>query len=141
MTMFRHVAFVAGGIIMLLPRGLCWSCRFWTFTFHGTFLMTRIQVFDPPMCCLTGVCGPQVDPQLPRFAADLQWLQKQGLEIERYNLTQQRQAFVQNAVVKQALVTYLVLRSRSIHSVRVLGNGMNSVLRFEPQPDEPDHGR
>jgi AhpD family alkylhydroperoxidase len=66
--------------------------------------MTRLQVFDPPMCCSTGVCGPQVDPQLPRFAADLQWLQKQGLEVERFNLTQQPQAFVQNAVVKQALV-------------------------------------
>jgi AhpD family alkylhydroperoxidase len=46
----------------------------------------------------------QVDPQLPRFAADLQWLQQQGLEVERYNLAQQPQAFVQNAVVKQALV-------------------------------------
>jgi AhpD family alkylhydroperoxidase len=67
--------------------------------------MTRIQVFDPPMCCSTGVCGPQVDPELPRFAADLQWLQKQGLEVERYNLTQQPQAFVQNAVVKQVLVS------------------------------------
>jgi AhpD family alkylhydroperoxidase len=66
--------------------------------------MTRLQVFDPPMCCSTGVCGPQVDPQLPRFAADLQWLQKQGLEVERFNLAQQPQAFVQSALVKQALV-------------------------------------
>lgn len=66
--------------------------------------MTRFLVFDPPMCCSTGVCGPQVDPQLPRFAADLQWLQNQGLQVERYNLAQQPQAFVQNAVVKQALV-------------------------------------
>jgi AhpD family alkylhydroperoxidase len=56
------------------------------------------------MCCSTGVCGPQVDPQLPRFAADLQWLREQGIEVERYNLAQQPQAFVQNAVVKQALV-------------------------------------
>ena len=31
--------------------------------------MTHLQVFDPPMCCSTGVCGPQVDPELPRFAA------------------------------------------------------------------------
>ena len=66
--------------------------------------MTRLQVFDPPMCCSTGVCGPQVDPQLPRFAADLQWLEAQGLQVERHNLAQQPQAFVQNALVKQALV-------------------------------------
>ena len=36
----------------------------------------RIQVFDPPMCCSTGVCGPDVDPVLVRFAADLAWLQE-----------------------------------------------------------------
>jgi hypothetical protein len=25
------------------------------------------------MCCSTGICGPSVDPQLIRFAADLEW--------------------------------------------------------------------
>jgi AhpD family alkylhydroperoxidase len=65
--------------------------------------MTRVQVFDPPMCCSTGVCGPQVDPLLPRFAADLEWLRTQGVEVERYNLAQQPKAFVDTAVVKQAL--------------------------------------
>jgi len=56
------------------------------------------------MCCSTGVCGPQVDPQLPRFAADLEWLRNQGVEVERYNLAQQTGAFVDNAAVKQTLV-------------------------------------
>jgi hypothetical protein len=36
--------------------------------------MPRIDVYDPPMCCSTGVCGPDVDPALPRFAGDLAWL-------------------------------------------------------------------
>jgi hypothetical protein len=36
--------------------------------------MTSIRVFDPAMCCSTGICGPSVDPQLVRFAADLDWL-------------------------------------------------------------------
>ena len=66
--------------------------------------MTRLQVFDPPMCCSTGVCGPQVDPQLPRFAADLEWLRTQGVEVERYNLAQQAEAFVDNKTVKQTLI-------------------------------------
>ena len=66
--------------------------------------MGRLQVFDPAMCCSTGVCGPQVDPQLPRFAADLEWLRTQGIEVERYNLAQQAKAFVDNATVKQTLV-------------------------------------
>jgi len=65
--------------------------------------MARLQVFDPPMCCSTGVCGPQVDPRLPRFAADLEWLRTQGVEVQRYNLAQQPQVFVETAAVKQAL--------------------------------------
>ena len=65
--------------------------------------MTRLQVFDPAMCCSTGVCGPQVDPQLPRFAADLEWLRTQGVEVERYNLAQQPKAFVETRAVKQTL--------------------------------------
>ena len=50
--------------------------------------MKTIQVYDKPMCCSTGVCGPQVDPVLPRFAADLAWLKSQGHQVERFNLAQ-----------------------------------------------------
>jgi len=62
-----------------------------------------IQVFDPAMCCSTGVCGPKVDPVLPRFAADLDWLKQQGVRVERYNLSQQPAAFAESATVRQAL--------------------------------------
>ncbi|HVV73595.1 MAG TPA: arsenite efflux transporter metallochaperone ArsD [Verrucomicrobiae bacterium] len=63
----------------------------------------RIQVYDPAMCCSTGVCGPDVDPTLVRFAGDLKWLQEQGVAVERFNLSQSPMAFVENGVVKQAL--------------------------------------
>jgi len=65
--------------------------------------MPKLQVFDPPMCCSTGVCGPSIDPALPRFAADLEWLKGKGLEVERYNLAQEVAAFTNNPVVKTAL--------------------------------------
>lgn len=65
--------------------------------------MKTIQVFDKPMCCSTGVCGPQVDPVLPRFAADLDWLKQQGHSVERFNLAQQPAAFTENRDVRQAL--------------------------------------
>ena len=65
--------------------------------------MIQLQVFDPPMCCATGVCGPQIDPALARFAADLDWLKVQGISVERFNLAQQPAAFAQNDVVKRAL--------------------------------------
>lgn len=65
--------------------------------------MAKMQVFDPAMCCSTGVCGPSVDPTLPRFAADLEWLKSKGVEVERFNLAQQVAAFTSNVKVKQAL--------------------------------------
>ncbi len=65
--------------------------------------MTLVQVFDPAMCCSTGVCGPSVDPQLVRFAADLDWLKNQGVSVERFNLAQEPRAFAENAAAKGAL--------------------------------------
>jgi len=65
--------------------------------------MTNVQVFDPPMCCPTGVCGPAVDPVLPRFSADLDWLKSQGVGVERYSLSQHPGAFAENDVVQRAL--------------------------------------
>ena len=68
--------------------------------------MHRLEVFDRPLCCSTGVCGPNVDPALVQFAADLQWLADQKVEVERYNLAQQPQAFAANEDVKAALRQY-----------------------------------
>jgi arsenite methyltransferase len=67
--------------------------------------MATLQVFDKPMCCSTGICGPQVDPVLPKFASDLAWLKDQGVAVERYNLSQQPQAFVAHADVTDAIRT------------------------------------
>ena len=55
------------------------------------------------MCCSTGVCGPEVDPKLVRFAADLKWLAEQGVTVERFNLAQTPIAFAENEVVRTAL--------------------------------------
>jgi Arsenical resistance operon protein ArsD len=66
-------------------------------------MSVTIRVFDPAMCCSTGVCGPSVDPELARFAADVDWLQKQGVAVERFNLSQQPAAFAEPPAVKEAL--------------------------------------
>lgn len=65
--------------------------------------MTTVRVFDPAMCCSTGICGPSVDPLLTRFAADLDWLRRQGVTVERFNLAQQPAAFAEDASVTSAL--------------------------------------
>lgn len=66
-------------------------------------MSVTIRVFDPALCCSTGVCGPSVDPELARFAADVDWLQKQGVSVERFNLAQQPGAFAETPAVKAAL--------------------------------------
>ena len=58
--------------------------------------MHKLEVFDPPMCCSSGVCGPNVDKKLVEFSAALEWLQSGGVEVLRYNPTQQYDAFVSN---------------------------------------------
>ncbi|MDR2856907.1 MAG: arsenite efflux transporter metallochaperone ArsD [Novosphingobium sp.] len=65
--------------------------------------MTTITVYDPPMCCSTGVCGPEVDPALAQFAGDLDWLKGQGVEVRRFNLSQEPASFAENAEVKAIL--------------------------------------
>ena len=66
-------------------------------------MSVTIRVFDQAMCCPTGVCGPSIDPDLARFAADLDWLAKQGIAVERFNLAQQPAAFAATPAVKEAL--------------------------------------
>lgn len=63
----------------------------------------KIEVFDPAMCCSTGVCGPSVPPALARFAGDLEWLAGMGVEVTRYNLAHQPQAFVSSDSARAAL--------------------------------------
>lgn len=65
--------------------------------------MKSITIYDPAMCCSSGVCGPDVDPKLVQFAADLKWLQERGVTVSRHNLSQNPAAFVENEAVKAAL--------------------------------------
>jgi hypothetical protein len=64
--------------------------------------MKKLEIYEPAMCCSTGVCGVDVDPVLVQFVADLQWLAEQGVEVARHNLSQDPQAFASNPnVVKE----------------------------------------
>jgi len=67
-------------------------------------MSTTIRIFDPAMCCDTGVCGPGLDPDLARFAADVAWLTKEGVAVHRFNLAQQPAAFVEHTNVRDAMM-------------------------------------
>ena len=62
--------------------------------------MSTIQIFDPALCCSSGVCGSDVDQALVNASADIDWAKQNGGQIERFNLAQQPMAFAENAVVK-----------------------------------------
>jgi hypothetical protein len=62
--------------------------------------MKTIQVFDPPMCCSTGLCGTNIDTELIRVSAWLTQLRKRGVTVERQNLSQQPMAFAQHPTIK-----------------------------------------
>jgi len=47
--------------------------------------MTSIQVFDPALCCSTGVCGVDVDQQLIGFSADVDWARQNGRRSSVFN--------------------------------------------------------
>lgn len=69
-------------------------------------MVGTVRVFDPALCCETGVCGPGVDPELLRVARDLRWLAAQGVTVDRKGLSQEPQAFVANTRVQGLLQAF-----------------------------------
>jgi len=65
--------------------------------------LSKVEIFDPALCCPTGVCGPSVDPELTRVASSVHTLGKMGYDIKRYNLGTEPGMFVENKVVNQVL--------------------------------------
>lgn len=64
--------------------------------------MKKIEIYDPAMCCSTGVCGPSPDEDLVTFAAELKNMSQEA-EVQRFNLGQQPAAFAENSVIQQIL--------------------------------------
>jgi len=65
--------------------------------------VVSIRVFEPALCCNTGVCGEDVDQSLVNFTADLDSIKQQGVDITRHNLANDPASFVQNPVVMSFL--------------------------------------
>ncbi|KAA6451285.1 arsenite efflux transporter metallochaperone ArsD [Bacillus swezeyi] len=65
--------------------------------------MKKVEIYDPAMCCSTGVCGPSVDPELTKVASAIYTLENKGLSIKRYNLANDPAAFAENDTVNKLL--------------------------------------
>lgn len=66
--------------------------------------MSKIEIFDPAMCCATGLCGVSVDQELLRVATTINTLTKKGITVIRYGLSSEPQAFVDNKTVNEYLM-------------------------------------
>ena len=62
-----------------------------------------IRVFEPALCCNTGVCGPELDENLVAFTADLDFLRGLGVDITRHNLANDPGAFAASRAVSEFL--------------------------------------
>ncbi len=82
-----------------------------------------VELFDPPMCCPTGLCGPTLDQTLLDINEMIFKLQSEGLRVERYQMTGQPGAFLGNAGVmslvrekEMAALPIIVVRGKIIKS-------------------------
>lgn len=63
----------------------------------------KIVIYDPAMCCSSGMCGPSIDPVLVKMNETVLALKKQGVEVTRFNLAQQPKDFMANKTVSDLL--------------------------------------
>jgi hypothetical protein len=68
----------------------------------------KIELYEPAMCCSSGVCGPSVDPVLVKLQETLRLIEEQSnglVKVARHNLSSEPKAFVENATVTEPLRT------------------------------------
>jgi SAM-dependent methyltransferase len=66
----------------------------------------RVELYEPAMCCQTGVCGPSVDQQLIDVREDLRWAESRGAHVARHNLSSDPDAFVANPKVTGLMTAF-----------------------------------
>jgi len=63
--------------------------------------MKKMQIFEPAMCCSTGLCGVGVDPELLRISTVINTLEKSGVKVDRFNLTDAPIEFINNKTINE----------------------------------------
>ncbi|MBZ0306773.1 MAG: arsenite efflux transporter metallochaperone ArsD [Anaerolineae bacterium] len=63
----------------------------------------EVELFDPPMCCPTGLCGPTLDQTLLDVNEMIVALKAEGISIERYQMTSHPQRFISTVAVMRLI--------------------------------------
>ncbi len=104
--------------------------------------MPAIRVYEPALCCNTGVCGPDLDQNLVDFTADLTSLAERGADISRHNLANDPMAFAADETVRAFLEVAGSegLPLTTVDGVTVMTGAYPSraqLVRFAGMSDEP----
>jgi len=63
----------------------------------------KVEIYDPAMCCSSGLCGPAIDPALVKVNDAIIVLKQQCVEVVRFNLAQQTKLYMENKTVADLL--------------------------------------
>lgn len=74
-----------------------------TFNFSLPHNKPDVEIFDPPMCCPTGMCGPTIDQTLLDVSEMIANLQSNGYQVERYQMSTHPGAFTGNAEIMKLI--------------------------------------
>lgn len=78
------------------------------------FLPIDIEIYDPPMCCSTGLCGPTIDQTLLDVSEMIERLQSNGYRIERYQMSTHPNQFIGNSEVMK------LIRSKQLSALPIV---------------------
>ena len=100
-----------------------------------------VEIFEPPMCCPTGLCGPVQDQTLLDLLETVRSLESNGVKVARYQPGANSSAFMSNAEVMAAVrasntaalpitvVNGRVVKSGAYASLQEIRDVLDSVAR------------
>ena len=93
-----------------------------------------VELFDPPLCCPTGLCGPTLDQTLLDVNEMVLALKAEGVEVERYQMASHPHVFVKHPDVMR------LVRERGMEAfpITVVAGQVVKVGAY-PTRDEIDH--
>jgi hypothetical protein len=94
-----------------------------------------VEIFDPPMCCSTGLCGPVQDQTLIDVDQMLRDMKSRGIRVERYQLTSNPGVFLKHPevmrLVREKQVSILPITVVNGHVLKTGGYPLREELEAE----------
>lgn len=92
-----------------------------------------VAIYDPPMCCSTGLCGPAIDQTLLDTNELVVTLKARGLRVERYQMASAPQAFIGNAEVMRLVRAHNMdaLPITAVRGTVIKSGGYPTVVEIE----------